>query len=91
MPMMVKPPKGLEFAHAGKTTNAVASIKDIPMTILDYAGIEASGKRYESKNKVTPSGISMRAFLEGQQDFVRSEDQWIAFELFGNTYVIQGD
>ncbi|MGI9370793.1 MAG: arylsulfatase [Ruegeria sp.] len=91
VPIMVKPPEGFEFAGAGEATNAVMSVKDVPMTILDYAGVEASGKRYQSPGMVTPSGVSMRPFLEGKQDFVRGEDQWVAFELFGNTYVIQGN
>lgn len=91
VPFMIKPPAGYEFPNAGQSTNAVASIKDVPMTILDYAGVEAEGKRYEAPNKVKPTGVSMRGFLEGKKDHVRTEDQWVAFELFGNTYVVKGN
>ncbi len=91
VPFMIRPPVGYEFPHAGQSTNAVSSIKDVPMTILDYAGVEASGKRYEAPNMVKPSGVSMKGLVEGSQNFVRSEDQWVAFELFGNTYVIKGN
>ena len=37
------------------------------------------------------SGVSMREFLEGQSDRPRSAEQWVALELFGNSYVIAGD
>ena len=60
------------------------------MPILDYAGVKASGSRYEAPNMVTPSGVSMREFVEGTKDHVRTDEQWVAFELFGNSYVIQG-
>ena len=91
VPFMIRPPIGYEFPHAGQSTNAVSSIKDVPMTILDYAGVEASGKRYEAPNMVKPSGVSMRGFVDGSRDSVRSDDQWVAFELFGNTYAIKGN
>ncbi len=91
VPFMIKPPLGYEFAHLGQSTNAVTSIKDVPMTILDYAGVQADGPRYDAPNMVKPSGVSMRDFVEGKQNYVRNEDQWVAFELFGNTYVIKGN
>ncbi|MGI9318217.1 MAG: arylsulfatase [bacterium] len=91
VPFIIRPPKGYKFAHAGASSNAVMSIKDVPMTILDYAGVKASGSRYAAPNMVTPSGVSMREFVEGTKDHVRTDDQWVAFELFGNSYVIQGN
>ena len=33
----------------------------------------------------------MRGFLEGETERPRSDEQWVAFELFGNSYVIAGD
>ena len=38
-----------------------------------------------------PSGISIKPFLDDKSDVVRTEDDWWAFELFGNGYVMQGD
>ncbi|OHX65099.1 hypothetical protein [Flammeovirga pacifica] len=38
-----------------------------------------------------PSGISARPFLEGKRDYVRTDMDWYAFELFGNAYVMKGN
>lgn len=93
VPMMVLPPGALteKYARAGEVSNAVVSVKDLPMTILDYAGIEHPGTSYKGRDVVVPSGVTMRPFLEGKTDIVRTEDQWYAFELFGNCYVMSGD
>lgn len=93
VPMMIVPPGGMvnESARAGEISNVVMSVKDIPMTILDYAGIEHPGTEYKGKTVVAPSGISVRNFLEGKTDIVRNDDQWYAFELFGNAYLMKGN
>ena len=67
------------------------SVKDIPMTILDYAGIKHPGAVYGEKKVAKPTGISARAFLDGQSEEIRNGDQWYAFELFGNGYLMMGD
>ena len=38
-----------------------------------------------------PTGVSLRPFLAGEAAVPRTEDEWVAFELFGNTYVVAGD
>ena len=93
MPMVIVPPGGMTSAYgrAGEISNVVMSVKDIPMTILDYAGISHPGDTYKDKSVVKPSGISARPFLDGETDIVRSEDDWYAFELFGNGYLMKGN
>jgi arylsulfatase len=61
------------------------------MTILDYAGVEHPQNEYKGRKIVPPSGVSMRKFLEGSSPSPRTEEQWVAFELFGNSYVVAGD
>lgn len=95
-PMMIVPPGGFssDYKKSGDTSNVVVSVKDIPATILDYAGIEhptKSSKKYKNRKLVPPSGVTMKPFLEGKAKQVRTEEQWWAFELFGNAYVIQGN
>jgi len=93
VPMIIVPPG--EFngnsAHAGEISNVVMSVKDIPMTILDYAGIEHPGNQYKGKTVSAPSGISARPFLSGESQNVRTEEDWYAFELFGNAYIMKGN
>ena len=33
----------------------------------------------------------MRPFIEGRAERPRTDDQWVAFELFGNSFVVAGD
>ncbi|MCF6226911.1 MAG: hypothetical protein L3J22_11515, partial [Xanthomonadales bacterium] len=47
--------------------------------------------RYEGRDIIAPSGISMKPFLDGISQVVRTDDDWWAFELFGNGYVMQGE
>lgn len=91
-PAIIAPPGAYngKYSRAGETSDATLSVRDLPMTILDYAGIEHPGSEYKGREVATPSGISARAYLEGEQQQVRTEDDMWAFELFGNQYVMSG-
>ncbi|ANQ51200.2 sulfatase-like hydrolase/transferase [Flammeovirga sp. MY04] len=93
VPMIIVPPGATKenYKRAGEMSNAVMSVKDLPMTILDYAGIKHPGDTYKGKKVQAPSGISARAFLDGSSDIVRNDNQWYAFELFGNAYIMKGN
>ena len=90
---MIVPPGGFnsEYARAGQKSNATVYVKDVPMTILEYANVKHPMTEYKNKKVITPSGISIKPFLDGQSDVVRTENDWWAFELFGNGYVMQGE
>jgi arylsulfatase len=91
VPLVIVPPKNSRSALAGEKTGAYANIRDIPMTILDYAGVTHPGTQYGERALRSPTGISIRPFLQGDSRVTRSEEQWIAFELFGNGYIVSGD
>lgn len=93
VPMMIVPPGAFsnKYDRAGEISNAVISVKDLPMTILDYAGIAHPRTEYKGRKIKTPSGVSAKPFLEKTSEIVRNKDQWYAFELFGNGYLMQGD
>jgi len=93
VPMMIVPPGAFssKYERAGEKSTAVVYVKDIPMTILEYANIKHPMTQYKGKNIVPPTGISIKPFLEGDSDTVRTEKDWWAFELFGNGYVMQGE
>ena len=67
--------------------------KDVPMTILDYAGVEHPmqefrGASIEVALRWSPYAHSSR----GQSERPRNEEQWgLRLELFGNCYVVAGD
>ena len=91
VPLIIVPPQNKSFAKVGQKTAELASVKDVAMTILDYAGVEHPRNDYKGRKITPPSGVSMRAFLEGDTRRPRSEDQWFVFELFGNSYIVAGD
>lgn len=90
VPLIVIPPKDRQFARRGEMTHEFAHVKDIPMTILDYAGVKHPQTEYRGRKIVAPSGVSMRKFFEGDAESLRTDEQWVAFELFGNSYVVAG-
>ncbi|MGJ8672783.1 arylsulfatase [Rubritalea sp.] len=93
VPMMIVPPGGFSehYERAGEKSNAVVYVKDIPMTILEYAKVKHPKTKYKNREIVEPSGISIKPFLDGKSEEVRSEKDWWAFELFGNGYLMQGE
>lgn len=92
VPMMIVPPGAFsaEYARAGQISNATVSVKDLPMTILEYAGVTHPMSQYKDRKIVKPTGISVKPFMDQKSEEVRSEKDWYAFELFGNCYVMEG-
>ncbi|MBB6463275.1 sulfatase-like hydrolase/transferase [Flammeovirga kamogawensis] len=91
VPLIVVPPKNDKVRGKGVKVHNFTSVKDIPMTILAYANVEHPKDNYKGQKIVAPSGISIKSFLEGKTDTVRTDDQYVAFELFGNKYIVEGN
>ena len=91
VPLLVIPPHNPVIRRGSEISNDFVSVKDIPMTILDYAGVPHPQTVFKERKIVPPSGVSVRDFLEGRVSSPRTDKQWVAFELFGNCYVIAGD
>jgi len=91
VPLLVLPPKNEAFTRSGEMTNEYAYIKELPMTILDYAGVDHPQTEFKGRKLTPPSGVSLRPFLAGEESRPRTEEEWVVFELFGNSYVVAGD
>ena len=91
VPMIVVPPKNTAFTRSGEMTNEYAYAKELPMTILDYAGVEHPQTKFKDRKITPPSGVSLRPYLAGEESAPRTEEEWVVFELFGNAYVVAGD
>jgi len=91
VPLIVLPPKNEAFTLSGEMTNEYAYVKELPMTILDYAGVDHPQTEFKGRKLTPPSGVSLRPFLAGDESRPRAEEEWVAFELFGNSYVVAGD
>jgi arylsulfatase len=91
VPLVLVPPKNQAYTRAGEMTNEYAYVKELPMTILDYAGVDHPQTKFKGRKLTPPSGVSLRPFLAGKESRPRTEEEWVAFELFGNAYVMVGD
>jgi arylsulfatase len=87
----VLPPKNEAFTRSGAMTNEYAYVKELPMTILDYAGVDHPRTKFKGRKLTPPTGVSLRPFLAGKASRPRTEQEWVVFELFGNAYVVAGD
>ena len=91
VPLLVVPPKNQAFTRSGQKTNEYAYVKEVPMTILDYAGVDHPQTKFKDRKLTPPSGVSLRPFLAGKESRPRTELDLVVFELFGNAYVMAGD
>ena len=91
VPMIVVPPKNTLFKRSGEMSNAYAYVKELPMTMLDYAGVDHPQTEFKGRKLSPPSGVSLRPYLAGAESSPRTEEESVVFELFGNTYVMAGD
>lgn len=73
----------------GTTTNTQLHVTDLPVTFLELAGLTHPSKTNDKLAK--PTGKSLVPLLAGTTDAVRSEEEWIGEELFGNRSIRQGD
>src|SRR5262249_34971465 len=76
--------------HNGDTTDAILHVTDLAPTIFDYAGVEHPTNKPGS-NLAPLRGKSMRPLLEGSATRVRTDEDWLGWELFGNRAIRQGD
>ena len=81
---------GPGVVSGGQTTRAVLHVTDVVPTILELADIRHPSKRKGSK--LAPlAGKSMQPVLAGKAQAIRSSDESIGWELFGNRALRQGD
>jgi arylsulfatase A-like enzyme len=87
VPLIVAGP-GVE--HAGDTSDALLHVTDVVPTLLEMAGVEHPSN--QAGSKLAPvSGLSMVPLLAGAAAPVRTEQEWIGWELFGNRALRQGE
>jgi arylsulfatase len=75
--------------QAGAIKPAVMHVTDLVPTFLDLAGARHPS---ETDKKLAPlSGKSLTPLLKGMTESVRTDEDWIGDELFGNRMIRQGD
>ena len=91
VPLIIVPPADHPVPEPGGMSDTTLSAKDISATIFEYTGVSHPGDSFKGRDIVRPSGVSMVPYLSGKASTVRTENDWFAFELFGNCFVIAGD
>jgi arylsulfatase A-like enzyme len=75
---------------AGSINDAIMHISDIMPTLLEAAGTNYPAT-YEGRELPPINGKSWMPILAGETHSVRSRDDYLAWEIFGNRAVRQGD
>jgi len=86
-PLIVSGPGG---QHAGSINHSALHVTDITATLLEPAGIQHPG-RTAGSGLVPPQGKSMWPLLAGRQNAIRTDAEWLGWELFGNRAIRQAD
>ena len=76
--------------HEGAIYHSVLHVMDLMPTFLESAGVEHPTKRDGSKFAL-PQGKSMWSLLADRQREIRTDSDWLSWELFGNRAIRQGD
>jgi len=87
LPLIVSGP-GVE--HQGAINHWVLHVMDLLPTFLDLAGIKLPAAQ-DVKNSTLAQGKSMWPLLDGRVKEIRTESDWLGWELFGNRAIRQGD
>ena len=76
--------------HEGSVNHSLLHVMDIVPTVLELAGVEhPAGKKDIEFAPV--QGVSLLPLLAGDANSIRTETDWLGWELFGNRAIRQGD
>ncbi|MCY4153819.1 MAG: sulfatase-like hydrolase/transferase [Gammaproteobacteria bacterium] len=76
---------------AGTVSAAPAHVLDLPVTLLDYAGVTHPGVADNGDPMPALTGRSMRPFLAGASAQVHPPQDYYAYVMMGRRGVVQGD
>ncbi|MHC4154117.1 MAG: arylsulfatase [Planctomycetota bacterium] len=73
---------GPGVGRKGQIDSAFTHVMDIAPTLLEAAGVSASGAQYKGRQVLPLMGKSMVPFLTGKNDKVRDDDEYVGWEQF---------
>ncbi len=76
--------------HQGAINHSVLHVMDLLPTFLELARVELPADK-SAKNSTLAQGKSMWPLLGGRAKEIRTESDWLGWELFGNRAIRQGD
>ncbi len=87
VPFIIRYP---EWIQAGQTDEFVF-VTDLSATLLEIAGASHPGTSYEGREVFPMTAKSVLPLMRGETSKHRSKDEWVGYELMGNSAIFQGD
>jgi len=87
VPFIIRYP---EWIEAGRTDEFVF-VTDLSATLLEVAGATHPGTRYEGREVFPMNAKSILPLMRGETSSHRAADEWVGYELMGNSAIFQGD
>lgn len=87
VPFIIRYP---EWIDAGQT-NEFVFVTDLSATLLDIAGAKHPGTRYKGREVFPMTAKSILPLMQGKTSTHRAADEWVGYELMGNSAIFQGD
>jgi arylsulfatase len=82
---------GAPFARQGAISETFATAMDVAPTLLELAGVDHPGARWQDHDIVGMRGRSLVPYLAGEADVVHTDDVATGWELFGRCAIRRGD
>jgi arylsulfatase A-like enzyme len=76
---------------AGQRSDAFGYVTDVVPTLLDAAGVAHPAPSFRGREIFAPDGVSLLPHLEGRAASVHAPEQSIAYALFKDRALFQGD
>ena len=87
VPFIIRYP---EWIEAGQTDEFVF-VTDLSATLLEIAGATHPGTSYKGRKVFPMNAKSILPLIRGETSTHRGADEWLGYELFGNSAIFQGD
>ena len=87
VPFIIRYP---EWIDAGQTDEFVF-VTDLSATLLEIAGAEHPGTVYDGREVFPMTAKSFLPFMRGDTSTHRGADEWVGYELMGNSAIFEGD
>jgi len=87
VPFIISYPEWIEDGQ----TDEFVFVTDLAATLLEIAGAEHPGTHYEGRKVFPMTAKSILPLMRGETSSHRGVDEWVGYELLGNSAIFQGD
>ncbi len=87
VPFIIRYPEWIETGQ----TDEFVFVTDLSATLLEITGATHPGTRYQGRPIFPMDAKSFLPLMRGETSTHRGADDWLGYELFGNSAIFQGD